>query len=60
MYKALRSFSGLVCMAEGEIKEIPDKAIAQDLLNCGYIEAVGETPAVEEPKPRKKRAPKGA
>lgn len=61
MYKALRTFTGLVCMIEGEVKDIPDKAIAMDLLNCGYIEAVGETPTPTEeaPKPKKKRTPKG-
>ena len=64
MYKALRSFTGLVCMVEGEVKDIPNKEIAQDLLNCGYIEAVGETPALpeekpKETKPRKKKTPKG-
>lgn len=58
MYKALRSFTGLVCMYEGEIKEIPDKEIAMDLLNCGYIEAVEET--APETKPKKKKTPKGA
>lgn len=64
MYRALRTFTGLVCMVEGEIKDIPDKAVAWDLLNCGYIEAVEETPAravepAETPKPKKKRTPKG-
>lgn len=67
MYKALRTFTGLVCMVEGEVKDIPDKQIAWDLLNCGYIVAVEEktpavaeeTPAVKEPKPRKKKTPKG-
>lgn len=73
MYRALRSFSGLVNMIQGEIKDIPDKAIANDLLACGYIERVDEAveeiaPVTEEPvkeepketKPKKKRTPKGA
>ena len=61
MYRALISFSGLISMAEGEIKEIADKAMAKDLLNAGYIEEVtpdhpSDAPAEEKPKdkPRKK------
>ena len=49
-------------MVKGEIKDIPEKWIAEDLLGAGYIE---EVPVVtqEEPKPkatRKKKTPKGA
>lgn len=40
MYKALISFSGVVSMQKGEALEITDKAIADDLLNAGYIEKV--------------------
>lgn len=40
MYKALKSFSGLVNMTKNEIKEIKDEAIAKDLLKAGYIEKV--------------------
>lgn len=42
MYKAIVSFSGIVSMAEGDIAEIADKAVSEDLLNAGYIEAVEE------------------
>lgn len=42
-YKALKSFSGLVSMFEGEIKEIENKDIVNDLLNAHYIEEVKET-----------------
>lgn len=54
MYRALVSFSGLISMAQGEIREIADKAMAKDLLNAGYIEEV--TP--DEPKPIKKSTKK--
>ena len=54
MYRALVSFSGLISMAEGEIRDIGDDAIAKDLLNAGYIEEV----APDEPKPKKKSAKK--
>lgn len=36
-YKALKSFSGVISMAEGDEKEINDKAVVDDLLNAGYI-----------------------
>lgn len=39
-YKAIISFTGLVSMAEGEVREIPDTTIANDLLKAGYIEEV--------------------
>ena len=47
-YKALKGFSGLVSMRKGEVKEIEDKYVVEDLLKVGYIEAV------EKPKASKK------
>lgn len=52
MYKALVSFSGVVSMAAGEVRDI-DPSVAADLLKAGYIEEVKEV------KERKKRSPKG-
>ena len=46
-YKALVSFSGLVSMRKGEIKEINDKNIVTDLIRAGYIEPI------EKPKTKK-------
>lgn len=46
-YKAKVGFSGLVSMSKGEVKEITDNYIAEDLLNAGYIEPV------EKPKTKK-------
>lgn len=44
-YKALVSFSGLISMAEGEVREIEDPAIVNDLLKAGYIQPnVGSEP----------------
>lgn len=40
MYKALKSFSGVVSMAEGEVKDISDNLIVNDLVKAGYIEEV--------------------
>lgn len=52
MYKALKSFSGAVSMAEGEVKDISDSFVINDLVKAGYIEEV--QPAEAKPK-RKKR-----
>lgn len=37
-YKALISFTGLVSMDKGEVREITDPSIVQGLLDAGYIE----------------------
>lgn len=42
MYKALKSFGGKISMKKGEIKDINDEDIANDLLNAGYIEEIKE------------------
>lgn len=42
-YRALISFSGNITMAMGEVREIDNKGIANDLLNAGYIEELKET-----------------
>ncbi len=44
MYKALVSFAGKVSMYKGEVKEITDKAVVEDLLNAKYIEKVETQP----------------
>ena len=42
MYKAIKSFSGLVSMKKGEIKDLKDAYTIKDLLNAGYIEEIKE------------------
>lgn len=42
-YRALISFSGNITMSMGEVREIENKGIANDLLNAGYIEELKET-----------------
>lgn len=37
-YKALISFSGLISMSMGEVREITDQEIVKDLLKAGYIQ----------------------
>ena len=57
MYKALKSFTGVITMGQGEIKPIEDQAVVKDLINAGYIEEVKETkkPAKEEKPVEKKQ-----
>jgi hypothetical protein len=40
---ALTSFSGVISMSMGEVREISDKAIVRDLLKAGYIQELKET-----------------
>lgn len=40
MHKALKSFSGVISMHEGETREIDNAAIVADLTKAGYIEEV--------------------
>lgn len=54
MYKALISFTGLVSMAQGDVREISDVSLANDLLKAGYIEEAKE----DKPKAETKKAPK--
>ena len=51
MYRALTSFSGIISMAVGEIREISDPSIVKDLINAGYIMKLEP----EEPKPKTRR-----
>jgi hypothetical protein len=49
--KALQSFSGTkITMAAGEVKEVRDKSVWQDLIKCGYAVEAGESeqPAAAE------------
>lgn len=54
MYKALVSFTGLISMSEGDVREISDISLANDLLNAGYIELVKDVipQNVTEKKPK--------
>lgn len=45
MYRALISFTGLLTMKKGEVKDIKDKAIVKDLLKANYIEEVKQSKA---------------
>ena len=54
MYRALISFCGSVSMVMGEVREIPDQSITEDLLKAGYIEEI----KAEKPKATKKKGAK--
>ena len=67
IFKALESVAGKVCFGAGELVELTDKAIIEDLVNAGYIEpvnaegksldlpeAVAETGTEAEAKPAKR------
>ena len=59
-YKALVSFSGKLSMAMGEVREISDQSLVDDLLKAGYIlpldskKAKAEVEKVEKPKTKRK------
>ena len=40
MYEAIKSFSGVISMSVGDVKDINDVNIAKDLLKAGYIREV--------------------
>lgn len=43
MYRALKSFSGKISVAEGERIQLFDEKIINDLLQAGYIAKIEET-----------------
>ena len=55
--RATISFAGQVCMAEGEVRDVPE-SIAAPLLECGYLEPVEQKPTETDKAPEKKRSPK--
>ena len=49
-YKAIVSFSGIISMAMGEVREISDQSLSNDLLRAGYI-----IPLEAKPKPNEEK-----
>lgn len=49
LYRALKSFVGKERMKRGEVKEINNDFIVNDLLNAGLIEAVEEKTETAQP-----------
>ena len=58
MYKALLSFSGVISMSEGEIREITNKELVDKLINAKFIEKVSRGKTKEETKTAKEVKPK--
>lgn len=50
LYKATKSFTGVIHMSVGEVKEISDTSLAEKLLKAGLV--------MEHEKPKKKPARK--
>ena len=57
-YTALVSFSGVISMAYGDVREISDVSVANDLLKAGYIVPLGNSDIAKE-KPKKTTKRKG-
>lgn len=57
-YMAIVSFSGVLTMAAGEVRSIPDPAVAADLLKAGYITTVPDR-IEQEPDPEPAMKKKG-
>lgn len=58
MYKALISFTGLVSMAKGDVREISDISLANDLLKAGYIEEAKQDKPNDESEAKPAKAAK--
>lgn len=52
LVKAIESFAGKVSMYAGEVKDIKDDAIVQDLLRAGYIEPEAQEAEIVKPAKR--------
>ena len=62
LYKATVSFSGVISMSRGEVREISDQTLVKDLLQAGYILELkaDEQPKEAEEKPKKTTTKKPA
>lgn len=63
VYRALRSFSGVISMAAGEERELKDQYLIDNLLKVGYIAPVRDASEDQGPlkgneKTKKKRGAK--
>lgn len=55
LYKACVSFSGQISMAGGEVREISDQTLVNDLLKAGYITEHKEDKVSDKPEKKTKR-----
>ena len=54
-YMATVSFSGIISMHKGEVREISDSSLVEDLTNAGYIIPYEATNKDEKPKTTKRK-----
>ena len=54
-YRALKTFTGLITMVKGEVREIKDEAVAKDLVKNGYVVSLSEKKA-EKKEPETEKA----
>ena len=53
-YIATKSFTGIISMKKGDVRDITDEALAKDLLNAGYVKELEESkPKASSKKPKK-------
>ena len=57
--KALKSFSGKIAMIKGEVREIEDKALCEDLLRANYVESLSPKTETKASKPKSKSKKEG-
>ena len=68
-YRALKTFTGVITMVKGEVREIKDEALVKDLVKNGFIvslsekkaekkEPEAEVKAEEKPKAKSSKAKK--
>lgn len=53
--KATTNFAGEICMAVGEVRDVP-KSVAAPLLDCGYL-VLAEPELEQEPQPEPEKTP---
>ena len=56
--KAIKSFGGIVSMRQGEVRDINDLALLDDLMGAKLVESAEEKPKATKPKTTKKRSAK--
>jgi len=53
--KATTNFAGEICMAVGEVRDVPE-SVAAPLLDCGYLEPAEPEPE-QNPQPESEKTP---
>jgi hypothetical protein len=59
MYKATKSFSGIISMKKGDVREIKDDEIAKDLIRAGYVTELADESKPKTTSSSKKSSKKG-